>query len=94
MRCNTTIFSGHAITRMFDRGLTKIDVMSTIQNGEFIFDYPDDNPYPSRLMLAIIKATPIHVVVARNKKDYACYVITAYIPSTEIWLNDFKTRKM
>ncbi|NOX10024.1 MAG: DUF4258 domain-containing protein [Gammaproteobacteria bacterium] len=93
MKCDSIIFSGHAITRMFDRGLSKADVISTIHSGEIIFDYPDDEPYPSKLLLGMARNIPVHVVVAHDKKDYACYVITAYIPSSKLWHIGFKTRK-
>jgi len=93
MKCNSITFSGHAITRMFDRGLSKADVIIAIRSGETLFDYPDDLPYPSRLLLGLVRDTPVHVVVARDKKGYACYVVTAYIPSSELWHVDFKTRK-
>ncbi len=93
MKCDNTLFSSHAITRMFDRELSKSDVIEAIRNGETLSDYPDDQPYPSKLLLGIIKEKPIHIVVARNKISYSCYVITAYSPSLKLWHADFKTRK-
>jgi len=93
MRCNSTLFSGHAIVRMFDRGLTKDEVITAIHGGETVSDYPEDQPYPSRLLLGMVEGKPIHVVVARDEIDYSCYVVTAYIPSLELWNADFKTRK-
>lgn len=93
MRCDSTLFSSHAIARMFDRGLGKDDVVTAIREGETISDYPDDQPYPSRLLLGMVQGKPVHVVVARDEKDYACYVVTAYVPSSEFWHADFKTRK-
>jgi len=93
MKCNSFTFSGHAIVRMFDRGLNNSDVITAIRSGEVIYDYPDDEPYPSKLLLAMVKGNPVHVVVARDKKDYACYVVTAYFPSPERWHSDFKTRR-
>ncbi len=78
---------------MFERSLNKDDVVSAIHKGKTIFDYPDDQPYPSRLLLGMVDQLPVHVVVARDEKDYSCYVITAYVPSLELWQADFKTRK-
>ena len=92
MRCDSILFSSHAITRMFERSLNKDDVVSAIRSGETLFDYPDDKPYPSRLLLGMVDQLPVHVVVARDEKDYSCYVITAYVPSLELWQADFKTR--
>ena len=70
------------------------DVVSVIHNGETISDYPEDQPYPSRLLLGKNNNIPIHVVIAYNEIDNSCYVITAYIPSTVLWHTDFKTRKL
>jgi len=93
MRCDSILFSSHAITRIFERSLSKDDVVSAIQYGEIVSDYPDDQPYPSRLLLGVVENKPIHVVVARDEIDYSCYVITAYIPSSRLWHANFKTRK-
>lgn len=93
MICDSILFSSHAITRMFERGLNKDNVVSAIHNGETVSSYPDDQPYPSELLLGMVNQHPVHVVVARDEKDYACYVITAYVPSLELWHADFKTRK-
>jgi hypothetical protein len=93
MRCKTTVFSTHAITRMFERSLSKESVMNVIHTGETISNYPEDKPYPSRLLLGYESDLPIHVVVARNNEHYDCMVITAYRPSPTLWESDFKRRK-
>ena len=92
MRCDSILFSGHALIRMFERGVNKNTVIAAVTRGETVVNYSDDRPYPSRLLLYFDNSTPIHVVVARDKKDYACYVITAYIPDPRLWSADFKTR--
>ncbi len=46
-----------------------------LKEGETIMDYPDDQPYPSRLVLGWVKSRPLHVVVARNLEDDSCYVV-------------------
>ena len=93
MRCDRTYFSTHAITRMFERGLSKEDVMQVIRTGETINDYPDDRPYPSRLLIGFVDKRPVHVVVARNDENHDCLIITAYRPSPVLWEPDFKKRK-
>ncbi len=97
MKCITVTFSGHALQRMFARGIDTENVKSALGNYEIVAEYPDDKPYPSRLILAWvnIKQTmlPLHVVVAQNQEDYACYIITAYVPTLELWREDFKTRR-
>jgi len=78
---------------MFERGLDTECILQAIEHGELISDYPDDNPYPSCLLLYFSDTKPVHVLVARNEKDYACYVVTAYIPDRKLWSDNFKVRK-
>ncbi len=93
MDCNTVTFSSHAIRRMFERELSRDDVVSAIQQGEIIKDYPDDTPYPSCLIVWFVRQTPVHVVVGRNPEDFSCYVVTAYVPSETLWQPGFRERK-
>lgn len=92
-QCTSVKFSGHALRRMFDRKLSTEEVIFTIQAGETITGYPDDKPYPSELRLGWVNSKPVHVVVAQNQENSECYVITAYVPSPEIWCDDFKIRR-
>jgi Domain of unknown function (DUF4258) len=41
----------HAVRRMFERRITDADVANALAAGEEIAAYPDDQPYPSRLLL-------------------------------------------
>lgn len=93
MDCAQVRFSGHAVTRMFERGLSRDDVLTAIRQGEVIADYPDDRPYPSRLLLAYPGARPLHVVVARDPESRVCFVVTAYLPDPSVWSADFKARR-
>ena len=68
-------------------------VRHVIARGETIEDYPDDTPYPSRLVLGWDGPRPIHVVVADNADDDENIVITAYEPDPAEWESDFKRRK-
>jgi hypothetical protein len=91
--CQEIIFSGHAVQRMFQRGLTTLEVQDVIEQGVIIADYPDDVPFPSYLLLGWIKDRPLHVVLALDGENHRCYVITAYIPDRAQWDADFKTRR-
>jgi hypothetical protein len=46
---------------MFSRGISEADVRDVVENGEVIEQYPDDLPYPSRLMLGIAQGRALHV---------------------------------
>ncbi len=90
--CNGIITSLHAFKRMLERDISDTDVEDVILFGEVIKEYPDDKPYPSKLILKIVTEIPIHVVVAKDEIG-ACIVVTVYIPDTDIWEADFKTKK-
>jgi hypothetical protein len=78
---------------MFERSVSREDVAFVLENGETIESYPMDKPYPSRLVLAFHNNRPLHVVVADNVNENTIIVITVYQPDTELWHNDFKTRR-
>ncbi len=86
------IFRVHSIQRMFERGISRDDVRHVIDNGEVIREYPDDTPFPSRLLLGWRENRPLHVVAAYNDDDQII-IITVYEPDPEIWETDFKKKK-
>ncbi len=69
------------------------DVRRIVATGEVVEDYPDDTPYPSRLVLGWRGARPIHVVVASNYDDNEVIVITAYEPDPVQWNAGYKRRR-
>ena len=52
------VFRVHALQRMFERQIGVDDVRAVIDSGETIEDYPNDQPYPSRLVLGWRGAAP------------------------------------
>lgn len=87
------VFSGHAIRQMFHREITKNDVIEVISNGQVVIDYPDDKPYPSCLMLGFVNDKPIHIIFAFEQEKKTGIVITAYIPDSRLWTEDFRSRR-
>jgi len=87
------LFSGHAVRRMFERGLSKDDVLGIVRDGEVIADYPEDEPYPSYLLLGFVRDRPVHVVLAHDSESGTAVIVTAYEPEPELWSEDFKTRR-
>ena len=55
--------------------------------------YPDDRPYPSRLVLAWREHSPLHVVAADDPSGDITVVITAYRPDPNLWTADFRSRR-
>ena len=93
MKCERVIFSGHAIQRMFQRSVSRDAVNAVISGGETVADYPDANPYPSRLLLGFVESRPLHVVVAWDAGTGTCIIVTAYEPHPEHWAPGFRKRR-
>lgn len=87
------MYRKHAIERMAQRGVTTGEVRQVVDNGETIEEYPDDTPYPSRLVLGHVEGRPLHVVVAYDADDDRAIIITVYEPNPTLWSDDFRTRK-
>jgi len=88
------IYTLHALDEMDaeDELITTDEVRHVIFNGEIIEDYPDDKRGHSCLIFGFShKKRPVHVVCT-PKEDYLA-IITAYIPTSEKWESDFKTRR-
>jgi hypothetical protein len=86
------IFRKHAVQRMFQRSIAVEDVRAVLAKGNTIIDYPDNQPYPSRLMLGWRGTRPIHVVAA-NTEDGETILITVYEPDPELWEPGFERKK-
>jgi hypothetical protein len=87
------VFRVHAIRRMFQRSISEEDVRHVLDTGEVIEDYPQDQPYPSRLMLGWQGTWPIHIVVADNTQNDEIVVITVYEPDLVRWEPGFQRRR-
>lgn len=68
-------------------------VFEASQVGETIEEYPDDQPYPSCLIMGQTQTDrPLHLVCAYNKEDDQAIVITVYEPDPACWI-DFRKRR-
>ena len=94
MAANRLTFRVHAITRMFQRRVDIPDIHHVLETGEVIEEYPDDTPYPSRLLLGWCGSRPLHLVAADDKEHQETIIITVYEPDPDKWDLDFKKRKL
>jgi hypothetical protein len=85
-------FSAHALQQLFQRDIMAAEIEEVVRQGTIVAEYPDDTPYPSKLLLGIIAGKAIHAVAAEDGKG-TCIVVTAYEPSLELWEKDFRTRR-
>ena len=86
-------FTGHAIRRMFERSVAKADIIALLGSGEMIEDYPDDKPFPSRLLLGFVEGRPLHVVAARDEATRTTHIVTVYEPNRMLWSSDYRNRR-
>ena len=92
MDCRHLHFSRHAFERMFQRGIDPDAVAQLVASGEIIADYPNDQPFPSSLLLGFQAEQPVHAVVAHDPATGNCHVVTIYRPDPAIWDEAFKKR--
>ena len=79
------VFRLHAVKRMSERSIAVEDVRHVLSEGEAIETYPEDTPYPSRLVLGWVGSRAIHVVVAHNADENEDVIITVYEPDPMLW---------
>ncbi|MGH9806527.1 MAG: DUF4258 domain-containing protein [Terriglobia bacterium] len=79
---------------MFERSVPPEAVARIIREGEVIASYPDDQPFPSALILGYEQNKPIHLVLPRDPASGICFVITVYHPDPALWDEDFRTRRV
>lgn len=83
----------HTLVRLAQRKILQETVLQAIKKGEIIEDYPEDKPFPSCLILGLVKDRPYHAVIALDSDDFMVHIITAYEPSPDRFGPDFKTRR-
>lgn len=87
------IYRVHAVRRMFERRISEAEVAKVLAEGEEIVAYPNDVPYPSRLLLGWRGDRPLHVVAAYNAQDDEQIVITVYEPDPALWEDGFRRKR-
>jgi hypothetical protein len=93
MEANRLVFRVHAIRRMFQRHISEQEVRHVLETGETIETYPEDSPYPSRLVLGWCGSRSLHVVVADDTEGQETIVITVYEPDEGKWEEGFSRRR-
>lgn len=87
------LYLPHAVSQMSrpDRMINTTTVSEVVCHGELVEDYPSDPRGHSCLIFKMVESRPIHVVCSPKEEFLA--IITSYIPSSDEWEMDFKTRK-
>ena len=88
------LFLPHASRQMMrpDRMIGTAEIRKIIFEGEIIENYSEDARGHSCLIFGYGEGNrPLHVVC--SPKDEYLAVITAYVPNTEQWFDDFRSRR-
>lgn len=93
MECSEIVFTRHALTRMFERGISTLQVREIVATGELVEEYPVDEPFPSRLLLGQAGGEALHIVLAFDAEAGRCHIITVYWPDAVVWLEDWRRRR-
>lgn len=91
------VFTEHARREMETEPYGTIradDVVQCLRSGEIIEEYPDDQPYPSCLVLGQTReGRRLHVVCAPIIAERRLIVITTYQPDPARWDPGFRRRR-
>jgi hypothetical protein len=79
---------------MFRWGISQAQVEGLLRDGLTIERYPDDLPYPSRLVLGFVDDRPMHVVVADVPDQDEMVLVTVYEPDPGRWDPGFRVRRL
>ena len=85
------LFLPHAVRQMSrpDRMITQEDIKEVVLHGCIVEEYVDD-PRGESCLVSYINNRPIHVVCL--PKDEYLAIITAYLPDSKLWSDDFTKR--
>ena len=83
----------HAIKRMYERSISEEEVEKALEKSVVIDNYPDDQPFPSTLVLGYAASKAIHIVYADDIESATRIIITVYEPDPAIWQVDLKKRR-
>lgn len=86
------LFSDHARRRMLERDISLTEAKAVLQEGSIVERYPDDLPYPSKLVAGWSGHRHLHVVAAELPVREQTVVITVYEPDAGRWESPFARR--
>ena len=87
------VFTRHARKRIFERGVRIDEILAALEAPTLVEDYPDEAPYPSRLVLGWARSRPLHLVLAGPTPEGDTIVVTLYEPDPQRWEAGFMKRR-
>jgi hypothetical protein len=89
----SVLIKDHAAMRMLYRNISQKELSELLVAGEVVEDYPNDFPFPSKLIFKLVNNRPLHAVVAMDTEKKVLIIVTVYEPDSEKFESDFITRK-
>lgn len=86
-------FRVHALQRMFERGISELDIRLVVEDGKLVEDYPNEQPFPMKLLLGWSDRRPVHVLACFDEAEDTIIIVTVYEPTLERWLPGFGKRR-
>ncbi len=84
-------FTDHAVKRMIQRSVERIEVEEAIMHGEIIEEYPDDKYSPSCLIYGrTLNGRDLHIQISFPPR---VFIVTLYEPNLEEWIDQRTRRK-
>jgi hypothetical protein len=87
------VFTRHARKRLLERGIRIDEVRAAIGAPAVLEEYPQDEPYPTRLVLGWAGNRPLHLVLAGPTVAGDTILVTLYEPDLERWERGFLKRR-
>jgi hypothetical protein len=87
------VFTRHARKRVLEREIRIDEIHAALATPTVIEEYPEEEPYPCRLVLGWASRRPIHLVLAGPTAAGDTILVTLYEPDLERWEQGFSTRR-
>jgi len=93
MKERKILWTYHVNMRLEQRLINRNTILDSIDSFQIIESYPEDKYLPSYLLYAKNNDLLFHLLVAVDIEYNNIRVVTAYVPSLEKWMEDYKTRR-
>lgn len=94
VRQRRILWTYHSNMRMRNRFIPRSYIISSVNRYEIIEEYPEDKYLPSYLVYSVFGNRIIHILFAVDFINKYSIIVTAYEPTLEKWMPDYKTRRI
>ena len=87
------VMSRHAEVRRIKRGIPLEVIHQTLSKFDIVEEYPESYPLPAMLLFGLWEDSPLHIVAGFDLEREIVYIITIYMPDSEHFESDWRTRR-